>query len=154
MKTEELKREIQEMLQQKNGITMYAIIKNHDEEIVKSINIADEQDVEDNTAQELLKGFVEIVNNKFSYYDDDDEIIKLSSADERKNGLYYYDLEKLPREMDILKSISKPESAIATFDFQVDSLENISAFVVAVGNAEDSIIMYKQQYPISLLKRD
>ena len=45
MKTEELKREIQEMLQQKNGITMYAIIKNHDEEIVKSINIADEQDV-------------------------------------------------------------------------------------------------------------
>ena len=154
MKTEELKREIQEMLQQKNGITMYAIIKNHDEEIVKSINIADEQDVEDNTAQELLKGFVEIVNNKFSYYDDDDEIIKLSSADERKNGLYYYDLEKLPREMDILKSISKPESAIATFNFQVDSLENISAFVVAVGNAEDSIIMYKQQYPISLLKRD
>ena len=154
MKTKELKQEIQKMLQEKKGITIYAIIRKQDEEIIRSINIADEQDTADNTAQELLDGFVETINNKFSGYEDDDEIIKLSAADERKNGLYYYDLEELPKEMDALMEVSNPKTDIETFNFQIDSLESISAFVVVVGNAEENIVMYKQQYPISLLKRD
>lgn len=142
------------MLQEKKGITMYAVIRRQDEEIIRRINIADEQDTADNTAQELLNGFIDTINNKFSGYEDDDEIIKLSAADERKNGLYYYDLEELPREMDALMEVSNPKTDIETFDFQIDSLESISAFVIVVGNAEESIVMYKQQYPISLLKRD
>lgn len=100
MKTKELEQEILEMLQDKNGITMYALVKEEDKEIIKMINIADERDPEDNTSQGLLNGFVEAINNKFSSYEEDDEIIKLSSADERKNGLYYYDLEKFPEEME------------------------------------------------------
>ena len=154
MKTKELKQEIQKMLQEKKGITIYAIIRKQDEEIIRSINIADEQDTADNTAQELLDGFIETINNKFSGYEDDDEIIKLSAADERKNGLYCYDLEELPKEMDALMEVSNPKTDIETFNFQIDSLESISAFVVVVGNAEENIVMYKQQYPISLLKRD
>lgn len=154
MKIKELKQEIQKMLKKKRGITMYAMLRDEDKEIVKSVNIADEQETTDNTAQELMDGFVETINNKFSSYDDNDEIIKLSAADERKNGLYYYDLEELPEEMDILMRISEPKADISTFNFKVDSLENISAFVIVVGNAEDNIIMYKQQYPISLLRRD
>ena len=121
MKTKELKQEIQKLLEEKNGITMYAIIKKQDEEIVKKINIADEQGSIDNTNQELLNGFVETINSKFSNYDDDNEIIKLSSADERKNGLYYYDLEDLPKEMEILIETSKPETDIETFNFKVDN---------------------------------
>ena len=128
MKIKELKQEIQEMLKEKKGITMYAILKDEAKKVVKSINIADEQDTMDNTSQELMDGFVETVNNKFSSYDDNDQIIKLSAADERKNGLYYYDLEKLPDEMDILMRISEFKKDIATFDFKVDSLENILAF--------------------------
>ncbi len=156
MKTKELEREILEMLQEKNGITMYALIKEEDKEIIKKINIADERDPEDNTSQGLLNGFVEAINNKFSGYDEDDEIIKLSSADERKNGLYYYDLEKFPEEMEALKKVSDTATNgdIETFNFQVDSLEDISAFIIVVGNAEEQIVMFKQQYSISLLKRD
>lgn len=154
MKTKELKQEIQKMLQEKKGITIYAIIRKQDEEIIRSVNIADEQDTADNTTQELLDGFIETINNKFSGYEDDDEIIKLSAADERKNGLYCYDLEELPKEMDALMEVSNPKTDIETFNFQIDSLESISAFVVVVGNAEENIVMYKQQYPISLLKRD
>ena len=96
----------------------------------------------------------EFINNKFSSYEDENEIIKLSAADERKNGLYYYDLDELPKEMEVLMKISNPETDIETFNFKEDSLENISAFIIVVGNAEESIVMYKQQYPISLLKRD
>ena len=103
------------MLQEKKGITMYAVIRRQDEEIIRRINIADEQDTADNTAQELLNGFIDTINNKFSGYEDDDEIIKLSAADERKNGLYYYDLEELPREMDaliIVAQLSRQKSMI------------------------------------------
>ena len=154
MKTKELQQEIQEMLKGIKGITMYALIRRDNEENVKKINIADEHDPTDNTAQELLNGFVEDINNKFSSYEDENEIIKLSAADERKNGLYYYDLDELPKEMEVLMKISNPETDIETFNFKEDSLENISAFIIVVGNAEESIVMYKQQYPISLLKRD
>lgn len=154
MKTKELQQEIQEMLKGIKGITMYALIRRDNEENVKIINIADEHDPTDNTAQELLNGFVEAINNKFSSYEDENEIIKLSAADERKNGLYYYDLDELPKEMEVLMKISNPETDIETFNFKEDSLENISAFIIVVGNAEESIVMYKQQYPISLLKRD
>lgn len=154
MKTKELQQEIQEMLKGIKGITMYALIRRDNEENVKKINIADEHDPTDNTAQELLNGFVEAINNKFSSYEDENEIIKLSAADERKNGLYYYDLDELPKEMEVLMKISNPETDIETFNFKEDSLENISAFIIVVGNAEESIVMYKQQYPISLLKRD
>ena len=154
MKTKELQQEIQEMLKGIKGITMYALIRRDNEENVKIINIADEHDPTDNTAQELLNGFVEAINNKFSSYEDENEIIKLSAADERKNGLYYYDLDELPKEMEVLMKISNPETDIETFNFKEDSLENISAFIIVVGNAEESIVMSKQQYPISLLKRD
>ena len=154
MKTKELQQEIQEMLKGIKGITMYALIRRDNEENVKKINIADEHDPTDNRAQELLNGFVEAINNKFSSYEDENEIIKLSAADERKNGLYYYDLDELPKEMEVLMKISNPETDIETFNFKEDSLENISAFIIVVGNAEESIVMYKQQYPISLLKRD
>ena len=154
MKTKELQQEIQEMLKGIKGITMYALIRRDNEENVKKINIADEHDPTDNTAQELLNGFVEAINNKFSSYEDENEIIKLSAADERKNGLYYYDLDELPKELEVLMKISNPETDIETFNFKEDSLENISAFIIVVGNAEESIVMYKQQYPISLLKRD
>lgn len=154
MKTKELKQEIQEMLKGIKGINMYAFIRKDNKENIKIINIADEHDPEDNTAQELLNGFVETINNKFFSYDDDNEIIKLSAADERKNGLYYYDLEEFPKEMEALMKISNSETDIDTFNFKEDGLENISAFIIVVGNAEERIVMYKQQYPISLLKRD
>lgn len=154
MKTKELKQEIQEMLKGIKGINMYAFIRKDNKENVKIINIADEHDPEDNTAQELLNGFVETINNKFLSYDDDNEIIKLSAADERKDGLYYYDLEEFPKEMEALMKISNSETDIDTFNFKEDGLENISAFIIVVGNAEERIVMYKQQYPISLLKRD
>ena len=105
MTTKEIKREVLKLMDEKIGINMYAVLKGNQEKTVKIINIADEQDEQDNTADELLNGFVDIIKNKFSNYDEDDEVLRLSSADERKNGLYYYDLEELPQEMKLLNNI-------------------------------------------------
>lgn len=154
MKIRKIKDEIEEMLSEKHGIMLYAVLKTKEEKIVKFLNIADEDDDTDNTSSDLLKGFTEIIRNKFAVYNEDDEIIKLSSADERKNALYYYDLDELPMEMGRLKGISETLSAGEVFNFKEDSLNQIIALIVVVGNENHNLIMYKQQYPVNLLNRD
>lgn len=154
MKIRKIKDEIEEMLSEKHGIMLYAVLKTEEEKIVKFLNIADEDDDTDNTSSDLLKGFTEIIRNKFAVYNEDDEIMKLSSADERKNALYYYDLDELPMEMERLKGISETLSVGEVFNFKEDSLNQIIALIVVVGNENHNLIMYKQQYPVNLLNRD
>lgn len=154
MQIREIKNEIEEMLSENNGIMLYAVLKNEERKIIKFLNIADENDDNNNTSSSLLKGFAEIIRNKFAVYNEDDEIIKLSSADERKNALYYYDLDEFPLEMEWLKGISNELAVRETFNFREDSLNQIIALIVVVGNENYNLIMYKQQYPISFLNRD
>ncbi len=142
------------MLSGNNGIMLYAVLKAEEGKTIKFVNIADEKDDKDNTSSDLLKGFIEIIRNKFAIYNEDDEIIKLSSADERKNALYYYDLDELPLEMERLKDISNTLNDREIFNFREDSLSQIIALIVVIGNENQNLIMYKQQYPVSLLNRD
>lgn len=154
MQIREIKKEIEEMLREKPGIMLYAVLKSEEGKIIKFINIADEEDDADNTSSDLLKGFTDIIRNKFAVYNEDDKVIKLSSADERKNALYYYDLDEFPSEMEKLKEISDTLNTGETFNFKDDSLNQIIALIVVIGNETHNLIMYKQQYPFSLLNRD
>lgn len=154
MQIRKIKNEIAEMLNEKHGIMLYAVLKTEEGKIVKFLNIADEDDDKDNTSKDLLKGFTDIIKNKFAVYNEDDEIIKLSSADERKNALYYYDLDELPMEMERLKDISETLDVGEIFNFKQDSLSQITALIIVIGNENRNLIMYKQQYPVSLLNRD
>lgn len=154
MQIRKIKNEIDEMLNEKHGIMLYAVLKTEEGKVVKFLNIADEDDDKDNTSIDLLKGFTEIIKNKFAVYNEDDEILKLSSADERKNALYYYDLDELPMEMERLKDISETLNVGEIFNFKQDSLNQITALIIVIGNENRNLIMYKQQYPVSLLNRD
>ena len=95
-----------------------------------------------------------VLNSYFNSYNDSDMILKLSSADERKNALYYYDLDELPEEMKMMEAVFLKSDEMETFDFTNDSLDEITAFITVIGDSENRIVLYKQQYPISLLKRD
>lgn len=150
----EVKEKVEQILNQKNGIEVYAVLKKNDSRIIKLVNIADETDTSDTTSEEMLCGFTTVVANSFESYICSDEVLKLSSADERKNALYYYDLDELPEEMKLMKRVSMDEHEIEVFNFEEDSLDEIVAFITVIGNADRNIILYKQQYPISLLKRD
>lgn len=154
MLTKELKSKIQKLLHENCGIQLYAVLKGTEEKFIKFMNIADETDEGDNTSVELLKGFADFLENKILSYDDDNEILRLSSADERANGLYYYDLDELPTEMEMLKVAAADTLDISVFNFAQDSLDKIAAFIIVIGNVSNKIVMYKQQYPVSLLKRD
>ena len=150
----EVKEKVEKKKKKKNGIEVYAVLKKNDSRIIKLVNIADETDTSDTTSEEMLCGFTTVVANSFESYICSDEVLKLSSADERKNALYYYDLDELPEEMKLMKRVSMDEHEIEVFNFEEDSLDEIVAFITVIGNADRNIILYKQQYPISLLKRD
>lgn len=153
MLTKELKKRIEKALSGENGILLYAVMKNSLE--MKKVNIADEAEM-DNTSEELKKGFIEAIQKNFKELDDDAEILKISTADERSCALYYYDLDELPDEMQLLRDAANPktfEDAVF-FDFWKEQLEQIAAFIIVIGTEENKITFYKQQYPISLLKKD
>lgn len=149
----ETKENVFGILAQRNGIELFFVLDKREGKIIKLVNIADEQDKEDTSSEELLSGFEDIVEKTFEVYDDSLEILKLSSADERKNGLYYYDLETLPDELQFMKNVWD-DSYFEVFNFQEDALDEIEAFIIVIGNAENKMVLYKQQYSISLLRRD
>ena len=64
------------------------------------------------------------------------------------------DLDELPEEMKMMEAVFLKSDEMETFDFTNDSLDEITAFITVIGNSENRIVLYKQQYPISLLKRD
>lgn len=150
----EVKEKVEKVLEQRNGIEIFFVLKKTEARIIKSVNIADELDRSDTTSEEMLNGFATVVATIFNSYNDSDEVLKLSSADERKNALYYHDLDELPEEMKMMKNVHLNSNELGVFNFTEDSLDEIVAFITVIGNAEHRIILYKQQYPISLLKRD
>lgn len=155
MKTKELIDEIEKLFSQPIGMQMYAVIKTDNTNEIKLVNIRDDNGEQtDQTEDELMNGFINIMCNKFEKYREDEPILPLSSADERTNGLFIYDLEELPLEMDYLKKLDSISVNTPIFSIKDDGLDKIGAFIVVIGNAERRLILYKQQYPISLLKRD
>ena len=54
MQIRKIKNEIAEMLNEKHGIMLYAVLKTEEGKIVKFLNIADEDDDKDNTSKDLL----------------------------------------------------------------------------------------------------
>lgn len=157
MEAKVLKDKLDGILQQKNGIIMYAVLKKDETKIIKLINVADEggeKAGEKDTSEILLEGFTNIVKTTFETYDDSTKVLPLSSADERKNGLYQYDLDELPEEMKFMKEVLIEDSNIVTMNFNDDKLQQITAFIIVIGNSDNNIVLYKHQYPIGLLKRD
>ena len=84
----EVKEKVEKVLEQRNGIEIFFVLKKSESRIIKSVNIADELDRSDTTSEEMLNGFATVVATNFNSYNDSDEVLKLSSADERKNALY------------------------------------------------------------------
>ena len=137
MKTKELIDEIEKLFSQPIGMQMYAVIKTDNTNEIKLVNIRDDNGEQtDQTEDELMNGFINIMCNKFEKYREDEPILPLSSADERTNGLFIYDLEELPLEMDYLKKLDSISVNTPIFSIKDDGLDKIGAFIVVIGNAE------------------
>lgn len=71
----EVKEKVEQILEQRNGVEIYFVLKKNESRIVRSVNIADELDTSDTTSEEMLNGFVTVIENTFSSYNDSDEVL-------------------------------------------------------------------------------
>lgn len=143
--------DINNKIDENSGMEIYALMKKTKTLEIKRLNVADEDRNISNSLMGLRNGFIQAI--KDSLIDKcDTEIINLSSADERGKAVFFYDLDKFPEEMEAMENTAAHRN-----DFFVvgnDKFEDIKGFIVVIGTEDCHVVLYKQQYPISLLKRD
>ena len=112
---------------------------------VKSVDIDDI----DNT--ELGEMFIDAISENI-LLNDELSLVLLSSADDRKDAVYQYDLDDIPIQLTHLKTIIE-EDNLSSFDISSDDLSHLEGILILLGNDEKQFAIYKHQYPITLLKR-
>jgi hypothetical protein len=80
-------------------------------------------------------------------------LVELTNADERTNVIYHYDLAPLPAQLETLNTLTNNEINDA-FSFNTDSLKDLEAIVILVGDQAGQIAIYKHHYPVTLMQRN
>lgn len=109
-------------------------------------------DINDEDHAELETIFIRSLSETL-LLNDDLSLIALSSADDRKNAVYEYDLEDVPQELSYLKDVIESDD-FETFDLNSDSLSSLEGILILLGNQDVQLALYKHQYPVTLLKQD
>jgi hypothetical protein len=116
--------------------------------ILKKANI--KESVKKELIQSYLNGFNMIVEN------DDLSLIPLSSADDRKEVIFRYDISEKPKVFKYFDDIRKydiEEIEIPKFKFNQDDLDNLEGYFVSIGTHANNIIIYRKQMSVNLFKQ-
>lgn len=127
------------------GLRLYFVIKDGEDTILKLANI--EPSVELTLKNQFVACIKELLIDNL-----DLDVIELSTADNRKNVVYNYDLEEIPQGLSVLGTVLNVQEQIP-FNFNTDDLVNIKAFVILMGNEENQISIYKKHFPFNYLRR-
>jgi len=146
MNAEELKAAIQVFRENYDeiGITVYAILKNQENIEPKKVDIE----------AESLKGLKELFFQSLRETITDKEelsVINLSTSDERVDAIYVYDLE-VPDELLAMEAVVNTDN-LPIFDLQNDSLSNVKALLIEIGNNIGQLVLYKTMAPINIFGR-
>lgn len=124
---------------------IYFILKNDEENYLKFADITEEHQ------DELTNQFIKRINEDI-IEDDEIDIINISSADERKKVIYEYDLDKTPDELNHMNKIMENED-LDYFYFNKDNLEDIRGILILIENNDNTLVLYKKHYPVSLYRK-
>lgn len=126
------------------GITaiVYALLKNGQ---LKKL------DIENKALDGIRDLFLNQINDEI-LSDEDKHLLKLSSADERGNVIYEYDLD-LPEDFNCINQVSDTNLVKPKFDIKIDGLGNIEALLIEIGNNVKQIVLYKTIAPINIFKQ-
>ena len=158
-KTEELKARLQTIVKQKGtNIDVFFIMKGDDGGVVKKANIAN------GATDGLRKAHLDNISQLVSMMEeglDGLTVLNLSAADDRKSAIYRYDLDDRPQFFDAFKEIEDHQyddyftkENGRFFDFSKDELSQIDAFVIHIGNDDNSLMIFRKNYSVNLFKRD
>jgi len=120
--------------------------------ILKNSQSLHKLDIEANAQKGLCNLFLKSITNKIMV-PEDITLLQYSSADERKNALYEYDLEGFPDELSCIHSISHGND-IPLLNLQNEDIGNLKALLIQIGTQEKQIILYKILSSVNIFKRD
>ncbi|PYC05718.1 hypothetical protein DMX09_11145 [Pseudomonas protegens] len=78
---------------------------------------------------------------------DDLKIKDLTTSDERRNVIHLYNLEPIPEELSYLLQVLNPGHHVENFDKKSDSLNNLKAMIIAIGDEKKRSSIYKFHFP-------
>lgn len=143
MTTEELKHATRLCIEHDDDINVevFIVLKNHE---IRKANFL-------HTLQpEIITIFKPIIATKI--LDADYSLLNVSSADERRNAIYYYDLD-LTEQLLIFHQVLNGENNFPYFSFEYDEVNNIDAFLFVIGNAEHQIVLYKRLASVNIYQQ-
>lgn len=158
MTSDELKRNLHGILEQDAiGVMAYVVLKSNNGYSLKKLDITNE-------AEEKLIDAVGINIRALLYSlqeNDEYRVIALSAADDRTTAIYQYDLDQRPPFFDSFDEILSHrendyfiEDNQRVFDFSNDSLTEIDGVILEYGSIDNSILIYRKNYPVNLFKQD
>lgn len=146
MTTAELKAALQAYYddQANIGVCVYALMKD-----TKNLGPF-KLDIEADAEAGLKTLFMQSLRDKISSKDDL-SVLALSSADERVNAIYVYDLE-IPEELTSLEIVIAQDD-LPVLDLNEASLSSIRALLIEIGNNAGQLVLYKTMAPVNIFSR-
>lgn len=127
------------------GLNLYFLIKTDNEYKIVSVSI--DKDLEPILLDNVKNVLTGIITDK------ELTIIPFSTADERKNVIYDFDLKPWPAIFDDFFA-TKKSLEINSFVVNKDKYENVVGFIYHIGTNDNSLFLYCKNYPLSLIKKD
>lgn len=107
--------------------------------------------VDEDTQKKLSSEFIK---DAITYFSNEElQVLNLSEADERKNAIYLYDYEGQIDEFEYIKTVRNNDS-YSEYNFKHDDVSNLRGYIVTYIHDDIKLTIYKQHYPVFLLKKD
>lgn len=146
MNVEELNNALQEYYDSYDeiGVCVYAILKGNSNSSPLKL------DIENEALVGIKKLFIQSLKDNISNKDEL-TLLNLSSADERVDAVYVYDLE-IPAEFSSLETVVGQDD-LPILNLKNDALLSIKALLIEIGNNKRQLILYKTMAPVNIFSR-
>lgn len=146
MTAEELKTALQAYYddQVNIGVRVYALMKETENPRLFKL------DIEADAHAGLKDLFMQSLRDEI-FSKEDLSVLALSSADERINAIYVYDLD-IPAELTTLETVVAQDD-LPVLDLKKRSLSSIKALLIEIGNNIGQLVLYKTMAPINIFGR-
>lgn len=133
-----------------SSAVMYLVLKVDKVLTVRLMDIGNryQADIKAYYMNELLSDIVDMAGDR----DDDFDFQKLSTADDRANKVYEYDLD-FPEDLKFIKDIYN-HGVQQKFDAGKDELQHLFGYVVVIGTSQKKIALFRRHTPVNTFSPD
>lgn len=150
MNVQEIKAAVSDIISKDTSLNVFFVLTDENGNYIKRrVDLAQGETTEDFI--ELFRDYLDITiiqNEELSLCD-------LSSSDGRGNAIFTYDYKVFPKDLKIIHDFDINEGIREeTFSFSDEKLSDLKGYLIYLGSMQESVVLYKKHYPVSLIKRD